>query len=162
MLEEGGIRVPYIVRWPGVLPQGIEFTEPVSAYDLTATVAAAGRAKPAPGKPFDGVDLVPVLTGAVELDRERPLFFRRRNISVRKNQNEIRQSAVRQGDWKYLRTYKPVGSNRYAAVLYNLSDDRSEEKDLAKMHPQKLKAMSDILDNWESEVEVTAASFKSR
>ncbi len=162
MLEEGGIRVPYIVRWPDVLPQGIEFTEPVSAYDLTATVAAAGRATPAPEKPFDGVDLVPVLTGAAELDGERPLFFRRRNISVRKNQNEIRQSAVRQGDWKYIRTYKPVGSNHYAAVLYNVRGDLSEKNDLAKEHPAKLKAMSDILDNWESEVEMTAASFNSR
>lgn len=160
MLEEGGIRVPLILRWPGVLPEGTEFSTPVSAYDLTTTVAAAGGAKAAPGKPFDGVDLVPVLTGKSELAPDRPLFFRRRTISIRKNQNDIRQSAVRQGEWKYLRTYKPVGSDKYRSALFNLSDDIAEENDLAASNPKKLKAMSDLLGNWEAEMSRTAIPFE--
>ena len=129
------------------------------AYDLTATVAAAGGVKPDPGKPFDGVDLVPALTGQGELAADRPLFFRRRTISVRKNQNGIRQSAVRQGKWKCIRTYKPVGSDKYRSALYNLSDDVAEENDLAAINPEKLNAMSDLLEKWESEMRRTAIPF---
>jgi len=156
MLEEGGIRVPLVLRWPGVLPEGMEFSTPVSAYDLTATVAAAGGAEPAPRKPFDGVDLVPIFTGKSELAPDRPLFFRRRKVVVWQGVNYIRQSAVREGDWKYLRTYKPVGSDKFKAALYNLSSDIAEENDLAASHPEKLQAMSDLLEEWEAEMAETA------
>ena len=160
MLEEGGIRVPLILRWPGVLPEGMEFSTPVTAYDLTATVAAAGGAKPAPEKPFDGVDLVPVLTGNGELSADRPLFFRRRKVVAWQGVNYIRQSAVRKGDWKYLRTYKPVGSDKYKAALYNLNDGIAEENDLAASYPEKLKAMSNLLEQWEAEMAETAEPFR--
>jgi len=160
MLEEGGIRVPLILRWPGVLPEGKEFSTPVTAYDLTATVAAAGGAKPAPGKPFDGVDLVPVLTGKSELAADRPIFFRRRKVTAWKGVNYIRQSAVRKGEWKYLRTYKPDGSDKYRSALYNLSNDIAEVNNLAVSNPEKLKAMSALLDQWEMEMTKTAEPFR--
>ncbi len=118
-----------------------------------------GGAKPGPDAPFDGVDLLPALTGKVELKADRPLFFRRRKVSVRQNQNVIRQSAVRQGDWKYLRTYKPRGTDRYQSALYNLNKDIAEEKDLATTNSEKMKAMSDLLDQWESEMSKTAMPF---
>jgi arylsulfatase A-like enzyme len=159
MLQEGGIRVPLILRWPGVLPEGKEFTAPVTAMDLTATVAAAGRAKPRPDTPFDGLDLLPALTGKAELNANRPLFFRRRTISLRKDQNVIRQSAVRQGDWKYLRTYSKRDSSKFTASLYNLKDDIAEEKNLSASSPEKLKALGNLLDEWELEMSKTAAPF---
>jgi hypothetical protein len=62
--------------------------------DLTATIAAAGGAKPRPDTPFDGINLLPALTGKAEFDAERPIFFRRRVVKVRRNQNSIRQSAA--------------------------------------------------------------------
>jgi arylsulfatase A-like enzyme len=127
MLQEGGIRVPLILRWPGVLPEGKEFSAPVTAMDLTATVAAAGSARPRRDMPFDGADLLPALTGKAELKADRPIFFRRRTISVRQNQNVIRQSAVRRGDWKYLRTYNIRNNDRFTAALYNLKDDIAEK-----------------------------------
>jgi arylsulfatase A-like enzyme len=179
MLAEGGIRVPLILRWPGVLPAGNEFSAPVTAMDLTATVASAGGAEPRPDTPFDGVDLVPALTsrikvgpvttgqsiarpvgtGPTPLEADRPLFFRRRTVSVRQNQNVIRQSAVRQGDWKYLRTYSKRENSKFTAALYNLSDDIAEEKNLTASHPEKLEALSDLLDQWELEMSKTAAPF---
>jgi arylsulfatase A-like enzyme len=159
MLEEGGIRVPLTLRWPGVLPEGEEYSTPVTAMDLTATIAVAGGAKARPGKPFDGVDLVPVLTGKGDLAADRPIFFRRRNITVHLNNNAIRQSALRQGDWKYLRTYKPIGSDRYQMALYNLKDDIAEENNLATTRPEKTKAMGKLLDQWEAEMSRTAAPF---
>jgi arylsulfatase A-like enzyme len=159
-LLEGGIRVPLILRWPGVLPAGRVFSSPVTAMDLTATVAAAGGAKPRPDTPFDGVDLLPALTGKEQFEAERAIFFRRRMVKVRQNQNFIRQSAVRKGDWKYLRTYKFLGggkfSDKYVASLYNLKDDIAEEKDLSASAPEKLKALGDLLDEWELEMSKTS------
>jgi arylsulfatase A len=163
LLLEGGIRVPLILRWPGVLPEGKEFSSPVTAMDLTATIAAAGGAKPRPDTPFDGVDLLPALTGKAQLATERPIFFRRRMVSVRQNRNFIRQSAVRKGEWKYLRTYRFLGggkfSDKYAAALYNLKEDIAEEKNLAASNPKKMKSLSDLLEQWESEMSKTAAPF---
>ncbi len=159
MLLEGGIRVPLILRWPGVLPKGKEFSSPVTAMDLTATVAAAGSANPPQDKPFDGVDLLPALTGKAELPANRPRFFRRRTVSVRQNQNLIRQSAVRQGEWKYLRTYNMRDNGKFTAAIYNLKDDIAEEKDLATSHGEKMKALSKLLDGWESDMSKTAIPF---
>ncbi len=162
MLQEGGIRVPLILRWPEVLPRGKKFSTPVSAMDLTATVAAAGGAKARPGKPFDGVDLMPALTGKSELAADRPLFFRRRNVVAWKGVNLIRQSAVRQGDWKVLRTYNMRDNTKYTSTLYNLTNDIAEEKDLSASHPEKLQTLSDLLDGWEAEMSKTAAPFPQR
>ena len=160
MLLEGGVRVPLILRWPGALTAGKEFSAPVTAMDLTATVAAAGGAKPRADSPFDGVDLLPVLAGKTELSADRPLFFRRRNIKAHANQNVIRQSAVRQGDWKYLRTYNMRDNARFKAALYNLNDDIAEQKDLAASNPTKLKELGDLLEQWEAEMNKTAIPFE--
>ena len=75
-------------------------------------------------------------------------------------QNAIRQSAVRQGDWKYLRTYKPVGSDRYQFALYNLKDDISEETNLAASHPGRVNTLSELLDEWEAETAKTGLRFE--
>ena len=159
MLFEGGIRVPYIISWPSVLPAGISYTIPVNAYDITATIAAVGGVKAPKDKAFDGFDLVPVLIGKDNLSYDRPQFFRRRNVRVRDNQNQIRQSAVRQGDWKYLRSYKPLGSDKYQSSLFNLKDDLGETKNLATENPAKVEALSLLLDQWEQEMAETADPF---
>jgi len=159
MLQEGGIREPMILRWPGVIPEGKEFSTPVTAMDLTATIAAAGGVKPRLDTPFDGVDVLPALTGQAELKADRPLFFRRRTVKVRQNQNDIRQSAVRQGDWKYLRTYSKRDNSKFAAALFNLTDDIAEENDLAASHSEKMAALSNLLDQWAAEMSKTAIPF---
>ncbi len=162
MLLEGGIRVPLILRWPGALPAGKEFSAPITAMDLTATVAAAGGAKPRSDTPFDGVDLLPILTGKAKLQADRPIFFRRRNVVAWKGQNVIRQSAVRQGEWKYLRTYNIRDNSKFAAALYNLNDDIAEENNLTSSHPEKIKELIDLLEQWELEMSKTAAPFPTQ
>ena len=159
MLLEGGIRVPLILRWPAVLPAGKVFATPITAMDLTATVAAAGHAIPEPERPFDGLDLRPALTGKADLSSERPLYFRRRTISLGKNQNAIRQAAIRMGKWKYLRTHNSRDNTKYKEALYNLDDDIAEEMDLATSDPDQLHAMSSLMQKWESEMEKTAIPF---
>ena len=158
-LLEGGIRVPMIFHWPARLPKGKTFTTPVTAMDLTATIAAAGGARPTKDKPFDGVDVVPALIGEAQLQADRPLFFRRRNVVTWKGINLIRQSAVRVGDWKLLRTYNMRDNAKYKTTLYNLKTDLEEQDDLSVSNPEKAKALSDLLDQWEKEMSETAAPF---
>jgi arylsulfatase A-like enzyme len=134
--------------------------------DLTATIAAAGDAKPLADSPFDGIDLLPALTGKAHMEAERAIFFRRRMVKVRQNENFVRQSAVRKGDWKYLRTYKYLGdgefSDEFALALYNLKEDIAEGKNLAASHPEKLQTLSDLLDGWEAEMRTSRKERTSR
>ena len=158
-LLEGGIRVPLIVRWPAELPAGRTFSDPVTAMDLTATVAAAGHAKPDADYPFDGVDLRPAFTGKADLEADRPLFFRRRTVSAVKNMNAIRQAAVRMGKWKYVRTHRNGDDTKFKEALYNLNEDMAEKTDLAKSNPDQLRKMGDLMHQWETEMSQTAIPF---
>jgi len=155
-LEEGGIRVPLIFRWPGVLAKGTEFSEPIHAMDLTATIAAVGGASHRVDQPFDGMNVLPALKGEGELPSSRPFFFRR----FRGRTGHYQQSAVRQGDWKYLRSYR--GSEKYTEALYNLRSDIGETKDLTRSEPEKLKALRRLLEKWELEMSKTAAPPKKK
>ena len=150
-LEEGGIRVPLIFRWPGVLAKGTEFSEPIHAMDLTATIAAVGGASYRADQPFDGMNVLPALKGERELPSNRPFFFRR----FKSGKGNYQQSAVRQGDWKYLRSYG--GSEKYIEALYNLRSDIGETKDLTRSAPEKLNALRRLLEKWELEMSKTAA-----
>jgi arylsulfatase A-like enzyme len=156
-LWEGGIRVPLIVRWPGVTTPGQEITAPVHGMDLSATVAAAGGAESRPaGEAFDGSDLRPLLAGTGYFSPDRAVFFRRRMNSVSAGTSYIRQSAVRQGDWKYMRNYPYQGSGTFGAnyteVLYNLRDDIAETANLRTSMPEKFDSMRQLLIQWENEV----------
>lgn len=159
MLLEGGIRVPLILRWPAVFPAGKTFEAPITAMDLTATIAAAGHANPGPENPFDGLDLRPALTGQAKLLVDRPLYFRRRTISLGKNQNSIRQAAMRLGKWKYLRTHNNRDDTKFKEALYNLENDIAEETNLAQSDPDQLRTMSSLMKQWESEMGKTAIPF---
>ena len=159
MLLEGGVRVPLILRWPTVLPAGEESAVPISAMDLTATIAAAGGVSPPENKSFDGVDMVPVLLEDTQISQSRPLFFRRRDITFRQNLNRIRQSAVRQGEWKYLRTYKKNDNEKYTATLFDLDNDIAEQNDISQANLERFQEMSELYENWEAEVAKTAVPF---
>ena len=92
-LYEGGIRVPAIVRWPGVVPRGPHVTDQAAiTMDWTATILAAAGAKPDSGHPLDGEDLLPVLTGEREVVRARVVLA-----------HAAREAAARVGSWKYVR-----------------------------------------------------------
>ena len=74
-LWEGGLRVPAIARWPGVIPAGRTTHQPVATIDWTATILALTGTKADPNYPLDGVDLTSILTGA-RAQLEHTLFFR--------------------------------------------------------------------------------------
>lgn len=115
---EGGIRVPFLTKWPGVLPAGKTYRHPVISLDIFATAAAAAGAAIPERRVIDGVNLVPFLTGDAAARPHDVLFWRLN-----------RKAAVRAGDWKLLRN--PGRDFDAEWHLYNLADDIGETRDLA-------------------------------
>ena len=109
-LYEGGIRVPAIVRWPGVVPAGAVTEQAATTMDWTATILAAAGAQVGAAE-LDGESLLPVLAGEREV-YDRELFWRTRT-----------RAAARIGRWKYVQE----GSAEY---LYDLAVDLGEKTDL--------------------------------
>ena len=134
-LWEGGIRVPLILRWPGVLPAGKVSAQPAITMDLTASVLAATGARIPEGYRPDGIDILPGLRGATPV-RERQLFWRR---------PDRRQLAVRSGQWKLL-----VDGNHL--MLFDLGTDPGERSDLAASRPDLVTQLKRLLDAWEADV----------
>ena len=137
---EGGIRVPFMVRWPNHVPAGRVYDKPVIQLDVLPTaLAAAGVELPASAH-ADGVNLVPYLNGKNDDKPHSTLYWRFGE-----------QMAIRQGDWKLVR-YDPVmdGMKGKAtkAKLYNLASDIGESKDLIRSEPEKAKALQADWDEW--------------
>ena len=75
-VHEGGIRVPFVVSWPGNLPAGRDYTLPVSSLDVAATALAVAGVPLPTNRPLDGVNLMPFLTGANSNPPHAQLFWR--------------------------------------------------------------------------------------
>jgi len=132
---EGGVRVPYLASWPGVLPAGRLFDAPVSTLDIFATALAAAGGSDGDAAHLDGVDLLPYLTGQATGRPHDRLFWRRK-------QNH----AVRLGDWKLV-VYKDA-----PPMLFDLANDREETRDVAAQHPELMDELSAHYANWEREM----------
>jgi arylsulfatase A-like enzyme len=143
-LYEGGIRVPLIVRWPGVTPAGAACREPVVLTDLFLTLlAAAGLSAEKDAAP-DGLSLAPLLKQPdARLPREA-LFFHYPHYY----ETTTPASAVRAGDWKFLRFYYDGQNSAHRLELYNLKDDLGEKEDLAGRMPDRVKQMDVLLDRF--------------
>ncbi len=131
---EGGIRVPFVVSWPAVLPQGEIYSKPVSALDIFPTSVKAAGASAAVKSPqqLDGVDLIPFLTGEKQGRPHDTLYWRRGGGN----------RAIRDGDWKLLR-YKAG-----APMLFNLAEDPAEQVDLAGAAPERVKLLQEKYKAW--------------
>jgi arylsulfatase A-like enzyme len=137
---EGGIRVPFMVKWPGHVPAGQVYDKPVISLDVLPTALAAADVKVPADAKADGVDLLPHLNDKKMDGPHSTLCWRFGD-----------QMAIRQGDWKLVR-YDPVvdGMKGTAteAKLYNLANDVGESKDLMKSEPQKAKELQAAWDEW--------------
>lgn len=133
-LYEGGIREPFIVRWPATVTGGQENTTPVIGQDLFNTFMEVANSQK---RTDDGKSLLPLLKG--EKFEERPLLWHLPHYSP---QREEPVSAYREGDWKILHFYE---DDSYE--LYNLADDLGEKKNLAQTEPEKLREMKAKMDS---------------
>ena len=143
---EGGIRIPCLMRWPGVIPEGRTTSQSAISMDLTATILAAAQTKPS--RKLDGVDLLPVLTG------KRTPFLR--TLFWRYKRADNRRWAALDGDTKYVR-------DGQTESLHNLQTDESEQNNLLSTQPETAVRMRKLLLNWEHEVKAPRlAAFHSK
>ncbi len=125
---EGGLRVPFLARWPGRLPAGRVSDEFLTALELLPTFAAAAGAK-LPDATLDGFDSLPVLAGEKASPREEMFWQRRSDV------------AARVGQWKWVSAAKGGG-------LFDLATDLGEAKDLSKERPDVLARVKTRYTAW--------------
>lgn len=124
-MYEGGIRVPFMIRWPGKIPSGETYDHAVSSLDLLPTTAAAANISLPKNVATDGINLLPHLIGS---KTERPhdtLYWR-----------TGKKAALRHHDWKIVRNSGRGQSAEWQ--MYDLSSDLSESRDLAGTDKSRL------------------------
>lgn len=137
---EGGIHVPYFMKWPAKIAPGTRFEKPVHHFDIFATAAAAAGADMPSDRPMDGANLLPFIGAA-----ERPaaqdaapherLFWRGGHYQV----------AIADG-WKLQRTARPD-----KVWLFNLEEDPTEQENVADANPDRVASMLAMLDEHNAE-----------
>jgi arylsulfatase A-like enzyme len=130
-LWEGGIRVPAIVRWPGVVPAGRTTNQASITMDWTATILSVTGARQQPGFALDGTDMIRICTGEQQ-PFDRTLFWRNRP-----------HDAARIGRWKYLKE----NSQEH---LFDLTADAGEKTDLKEKEPAAFAKIQQAYNAWES------------
>jgi len=130
-LTEGGIRVPWIARWPAVIEKGRVSEQHCMTMDWSRTLLEAGGGEIDPNYPVDGVSLMSVLKEDSE-PFERPLYWRMKHRN---------QRALRVGPWKYLK----VDEHEY---LFNVDNDARERANQSKLYPDRLAKMKQQWIDW--------------
>jgi arylsulfatase A-like enzyme len=140
-LWEGGIRVPFLMRWKGVLPEGKTYGHPVIHLDLLPTALAAAGAEPDPAWKLDGVNLLPFLTGKNQNPPHPALCWR-----------SGEDGAIRHGNQKLVLGRLPEGGKGGGdATLFDLASDPGELEDLAAQQPAKAAELRALWDAWNAE-----------
>jgi N-acetylgalactosamine-6-sulfatase len=140
-LFEGGIRVPCIVKWPGVLTRGVVSNQACMTMDFSRSIVGAAGAKSPAGRAFDGMDIL----WAIATNRpvqKRTLFWRARRA-------ERTRRAVRDGSLKYIRLQDGDDVKEY---LFDLERDPAEKNNLFNDQPDNVLRLKTLLQNWEQEV----------
>jgi len=132
-MYEGGIRVPFVAWWPGVIRPGTESGLPIYFADMMPTFAElAGASGYLPGN-IDGLSIVPTLLGRGEQEKHEFMYWEwgRYNWAKRRNEPGGPAQAVRMGRWKAVRSKATA-----AFELYDLAEDIGERNDVASEHPE--------------------------
>ena len=127
---EGGIHVPFFLKWPARLAGGQTFDAPVHGFDIFATAAAAAGVEPPRDRTIDGVDLVPYVTGVAEGVPHEKLFWRTGGYQV-----------VLADGYKLQRS-EPPGKT----WLFHLAEDPTEQHNLADAEPERVASLQRLLD----------------
>ncbi len=142
-LYEGGIRVPFIVRWPGKVPEGkVDDETVISGVDMLPTFCALAGVDLSQHVNLDGQDMSAAFWGN-PVDRKNPLLWQYRFSPWGRHIQKSPALAMRDGDWKLL--MNPDGSR---TELYNLKENPCEVDNLANEYPKIVKRMSQKLLDW--------------
>ncbi len=134
-LYEGGIHVPFAMQWPGTVPAGMVYHEPVISLDMFATAVIYANATPA--NPIDGVNLVPFLNGDKKGAPHQSLYWRK---------YDQKAYAMRSGDMKLVKYKSEVDE------VYNLKDDIGESSSLELSEDNYYDSMKKAYAEWESQL----------
>ena len=140
---EGGVRVPLIVRWPGMTKAGSISSHPVISTDLYSTILQMVGLSPRQKEITDGVSFIPAIKG--EKQTENPLFWHYPHYS---NQGGAPYGAVRLGNWKLIEWYEDK-----RLELYDLKADLGEKNNLALKEPEKTASLVRLLHDWRQRVD---------
>ncbi|HUT33106.1 MAG TPA: sulfatase [Planctomycetota bacterium] len=136
-LYEGGIREPWIVKWPGVVKPGSTCSVPVTSTDFYPTILEMAGLKADPKQAPDGLSTVPLLKQSGTIERDA-LYWHYPHYHI-----TLPGGAVRCGDWKLIEYFEDG-----KLELYNLKGDLSETTDLAAKMPEKAAELRKKLDDW--------------
>ena len=151
---EGGLRVPFVAKWPGHIQPGTQYKSAVSSIDILPTVAAAAGAPVPADRPIDGVNLLPYLGKERAAQAPRALFWR-----------DGPMRTVQEQGWKLTVTERPKKD-----WLFNLNTDPTEKNNLAATEPEKLAQLKSKLQahhagmpapRWPSFIEMPIAIDKT-
>jgi arylsulfatase A-like enzyme len=158
-LYEGGIRIPYIIKWPGVIKGGTETNSIIQGVDNFATMVDIAGGKMPTSQISDGKSFYDVLTAGKSYT-DRALFWH--NGSPRPvSTGDIYSSAIRKGDYKLVDLFA-LGKKE----LYNIKSDIGEQKDIAAQNPKIVNELYAELDAWRKKVgadmKINAASLSEK
>ncbi len=135
---EGGIRVPFAAQWPGHIPKGLVYEQPVISLDIFATIAALAQAPLDPARPLDGVNLMPYLTGEKSGAPHDAIYLRMFDRGV---------FAVRSGHSKLV-----IPTRDAPAQLFDLSQDLSESRNLAGTQAAEVARLEQLRQTWSAQL----------
>jgi arylsulfatase A-like enzyme len=154
---EGGIRIPFIVNWPGRVPAGLVYRQPVSQLDIYPTaLVAAGQSPPQ----LDGVNLLPFLEGKRSDAPHARLYWSLENRGVK--------WAVREGRWKLVNddTVPTIdqkqGHPKFQTQLFDLETDPYEQHDVAGKKPELVAALQQAMTEFHASMKPTIYTAAAR
>lgn len=143
---EGGFRMPFIARWPGVIPPGSTSAEMSMNFDLFVTCCKLAGVSPPQDRIIDGGDIFPVLTGNAPSPHDTLFFFDTRNLV-----------GVRHQHWKYYRRYITDNAAFWPLYqgphLFDLDMDPNESYSLIESQPDLAAELASLLESFDTEIE---------
>lgn len=133
---EGGLRVPFLIRWPGRVPAGKITEEFLTTLEIVPTLLSAAGSQAPPDVVLDGFDMLPILRDNQPSPRTE-MFWQRRN-----------DRAARVGNWKWVESQKGKG-------LFDLATDISESRDLSMENPDIVDRLQSRFAAWRKEMDQT-------
>jgi arylsulfatase A-like enzyme len=133
---EGGVNVPCMMKWKGHLPEGMVFDKPISSMDLFTTSIEVANCLLPDDRVYDGVNLLPYLSGENKNDPHEVFYWRSDHIH-----------AMRKGDYKFL-----MSTRDNWAELYKISEDKYEKYDLSREHPEIIDELQIDYDKWQKDL----------
>tara|TARA_Y100001980_G_C14536758_1_gene313600 strand:- start:1060 stop:1947 length:888 start_codon:yes stop_codon:yes gene_type:complete len=133
---EGGIRVPFVMQWPKIIPKGIVYDKPIIALDVFATSIAVANVENHTINEIDGVNLIPYIIGENNNNPHKYLYWQNRDKEI---------DVIRDDRYKYLRI-------KNKEFIFDLSNDISEENNLINSSKQIYDNLKFEFKEWEKDM----------